>query len=72
MHVPISTRDILDAVPGEEGRARCVSGLRWRPSVLDDKLRGRFAGYSMTVDYFEEQRRQMVAAIRAITDHIGA
>jgi hypothetical protein len=26
----------------------------------------------MSVDYFEEQRRQMVAAIRAITDHIGA
>jgi hypothetical protein len=26
----------------------------------------------MGVDYFEEQRRQMVAAIRAITDHIGA
>jgi protein-L-isoaspartate(D-aspartate) O-methyltransferase len=26
----------------------------------------------MSVDYFEEQRRQMVAAIRAITDHVGA
>jgi protein-L-isoaspartate(D-aspartate) O-methyltransferase len=26
----------------------------------------------MSVDYFEEQRRQMVAAIRAITGHIGA
>src|SRR5271169_1977085 len=26
----------------------------------------------MSVDYFEEQRRQMVAAIRAVTDHIGA
>jgi protein-L-isoaspartate(D-aspartate) O-methyltransferase len=26
----------------------------------------------MSVGYFEEQRRQMVAAIRAITDHIGA
>jgi protein-L-isoaspartate(D-aspartate) O-methyltransferase len=26
----------------------------------------------MSVDYFEERRRQMVAAIRAITDHIGA
>jgi len=25
----------------------------------------------MSVDYFEEQRRQMVAAIRAITDHVG-
>ena len=28
--------------------------------------------YFMSVDYFEVQRRQMVAAIRAITDHIGA
>src|SRR4029077_11558445 len=25
----------------------------------------------MSVDYFEEQRRQTVAAIRAITDHVG-
>jgi protein-L-isoaspartate O-methyltransferase len=25
----------------------------------------------MSVDYFEEQRRQMVAAIRAITDHVA-
>jgi protein-L-isoaspartate(D-aspartate) O-methyltransferase len=26
----------------------------------------------MSADYFEEQRRQMVAAIRAISDHTGA
>jgi protein-L-isoaspartate(D-aspartate) O-methyltransferase len=26
----------------------------------------------MSVEFFEEQRRQMVAAIRVITDHIGA
>jgi protein-L-isoaspartate(D-aspartate) O-methyltransferase len=26
----------------------------------------------MSVDYFEEQRREMVAAIRAITDHVAA
>jgi Protein-L-isoaspartate(D-aspartate) O-methyltransferase (PCMT) len=37
--------------------------------VLGDKLSDREAG--MSVDYFEEQRREMVAAIRAITDHIA-
>ena len=26
----------------------------------------------MSADYFEQQRRQMVAAIRSIADHIGA
>ena len=26
----------------------------------------------MSVEYFEEQRREMIAAIRAITDHVAA
>ncbi len=34
------------------------------------KLRGLEA--LMNVEFFGEQRRQMVAAIRAITDHIAA
>jgi protein-L-isoaspartate(D-aspartate) O-methyltransferase len=32
----------------------------------------RYVSLYMSVDYFEEQRREMVAAIRAITDHVAA
>ena len=68
------TREIWGGVPGEECRitARCVSGLRRRPSVLDDRLRVRLAGNSRAWKFFDKQRRQMVAAIRANTNHFAA
>jgi hypothetical protein len=50
--------------------ARDSPGLRWLLSALN----GNFEAVEalMNVEFFQEQRRQMVAAIRAISDHIAA
>jgi Protein-L-isoaspartate(D-aspartate) O-methyltransferase (PCMT) len=50
------------------GHGKKCEGLIWRPLSLDLKLWDHLVRLYMSVDYFEEQRRDMVAAIRAITD----
>ena len=50
------------------GHGKKCEGLIWRPLSPDLKLWDHLVRLYMSVDYFEEQRRDMVAAIRAITD----
>jgi Protein-L-isoaspartate(D-aspartate) O-methyltransferase (PCMT) len=72
IRVRICTPDISGGVPGEKCRSRHVQVCYGIPRRQILHCADRYVSLYMSVDYFEDQRREMVTAIRAIADHVAA
>jgi hypothetical protein len=72
IRVRICTPDISGGVPGEKCRSRHVQVCYGIPRRQILHCEDRYVSLYMSVDYFEDQRREMVTAIRAIADHVAA
>jgi hypothetical protein len=72
IRVRICTPDISGGVPGEKCPSRHVQVCYGIPRRQILHCEDRYVSLYMSVDYFEDQRREMVTAIRAIADHVAA